>query len=164
MKKIKGNNNFLLIENADGSFSQELEIDDKTTVITSSDSVNTFNSRSELQTYIASVAVDKFSNIPKVGEKCELNKVYKYGKDKVKCLQEHERMNFTPEETPALWLIIKTVSQSDYPTWKQPTGAHDAYAKGDRVHFPSVSNPVYESTIKDNVWSPTTYPQGWKKI
>ncbi len=59
MKKIKGNNNFLLIENADGSFSQELEIDDKTTVITSSDSVNTFNSRSELQTYIASVSVDK---------------------------------------------------------------------------------------------------------
>lgn len=164
MKKIKGNNNFLLIENADGSFSQELEIDDKTTVITSSDSVNTFNSRSELQTYIASVSVDKFIDIPDVGRKCELNKIYKYGKDKVKCLQEHDRMNFTPEETPALWLIIKTVLQSDYPTWKQPAGAHDAYAKGDRVHFPSVSDPVYESTIKDNVWSPTTYPQGWKKI
>lgn len=164
MKKIKGNNNFLLIENVDGSLNEELEIDDKTTVITSSDSVNTFNSRSELQTYIASVSVDKFIDIPDVGMRCEFNKIYKYGKDKVKCLQEHDRTNFTTEETPALWLIIKTVSQSDYPAWKQPTGVHDAYAKGDRVHFPSVSDPAYKSTINDNVWSPATYPQGWKKI
>lgn len=164
MKVIKGNNNIVLVENIDGSIAQEIELDDKTSVITNSDKTNTFNSKDELRTYIASAAVGKFPTIPNVGEKCEYNKVYKYRANKVKCVQEHTRMAFTPEETPALWLIIKTVSQSDYPVWKQPTGAHDAYAKNDKVHFPTASDPVYESTIKDNVWSPTVYPQGWKKV
>jgi len=164
MKVIKGNNNIGLVENIDGSITQEIELDDKTSVITNSDKTNTFNSKDELRTYIASTAVGKFPTIPNVGEKCELNKVYKYGKDKVKCVQEHTRMAFTPEETPALWLIIKTVSQSDYPVWKQPIGSTDAYAKGDRVHFPKITDPVYESLIAANVWSPTAYPAGWKKI
>lgn len=43
--------------------------------------------------------------------------------------------------------------------WKQPTGGHDAYQKGDKVLFQGV---VYESTIDSNSWSPLTYPQGWK--
>jgi len=59
-----------------------------------------------------------------------------------------------------LWLIIPTVV--GYPVWVQPTGAHNAYKKGDRVHFPSATDPVYESLIDANVWSPTIY--GWVKI
>ncbi|MFA7115570.1 MAG: carbohydrate-binding protein [Candidatus Omnitrophota bacterium] len=43
----------------------------------------------------------------------------------------------------------------------QPTGAHDAYQKGDRVLF---EGKTYESLIDANVWSPTSYPQGWKEI
>lgn len=45
--------------------------------------------------------------------------------------------------------------------WKQPTGGHDAYNIGDRVKY---NGHIYESTINANVWSPETYPQGWKKI
>lgn len=48
-----------------------------------------------------------------------------------------------------------------YPEWVQPTGGHDAYSKGDRVTY---QGKVYESTIDSNVWSPDTYPQGWKEI
>ena len=117
MKVIKGNNNIVLVENIDGSIAQEIELDDKTSVITNSDKTNTFNSKDELRTYIASAAVGKFPTIPNVGEKCEYNKVYKYGANKVKCLQEHERMIFTPEKTPNLWLIIPTIT-SGYPDWK----------------------------------------------
>ncbi|WP_298076088.1 carbohydrate-binding protein [uncultured Corynebacterium sp.] len=47
------------------------------------------------------------------------------------------------------------------PEFKQPTGAHDAYKIGDRVTYQGV---VYESTIDSNVWSPSDYPQGWKKV
>jgi len=48
--------------------------------------------------------------------------------------------------------------------WKQPAGGHDAYKKGDKVHFKLITDPVYESLIDANVWSPTTYPAGWKKL
>ena len=51
-----------------------------------------------------------------------------------------------------------------YPVWKQPTGAHDAYQIGDRVHFPDADSPVYESLINANTWSPTAYPAGWLLI
>lgn len=50
------------------------------------------------------------------------------------------------------------------PVWVQPTGAHDAYQIGDRVHYPGVSDPVYESLINGNVWSPDAYPAGWKQV
>lgn len=47
------------------------------------------------------------------------------------------------------------------PAYKQPSGAHDAYKQGDRVTY---NGNVYESTINGNVWSPDSYPQGWKKL
>ena len=43
----------------------------------------------------------------------------------------------------------------------QPTGAHDAYAKGDKVRF---NGKVYESVIDNNTYSPSAYPAGWKEI
>lgn len=43
----------------------------------------------------------------------------------------------------------------------QPTGAHDAYAKGDKVRF---NGKVYESLIDSNAYSPSAYPAGWKEI
>ncbi|MDX9703989.1 MAG: hypothetical protein RBU23_13235 [Candidatus Auribacterota bacterium] len=113
---------------------------------------------SNLVTYIAGQDASNYPPIPNVGEWCEA-KVYSYNGDKVKCLQPHTRTHYTPEETPALWLIIPTVS--GYPEWVQPTGSHDAYNTGDRVLFEGKN---YESLIDSNVWSPTGYPQGWKEI
>lgn len=43
----------------------------------------------------------------------------------------------------------------------QPTGAHDSYAKGDKVRF---NGKVYESLIDNNAYSPSEYPAGWKEI
>lgn len=45
--------------------------------------------------------------------------------------------------------------------WVQPTGAHDAYKKGDRVRFEGKN---YESLMDGNVWSPAAYPAGWKEL
>lgn len=47
------------------------------------------------------------------------------------------------------------------PEWVQPTGAHDAYNIGDQVMF---AGSAYESVINANVWSPTAYPAGWRKL
>lgn len=49
----------------------------------------------------------------------------------------------------------------ELPAWRQPTGAHDAYAAGDRVVW---DGGVWESTADGNVWSPADYPQGWQKV
>jgi hypothetical protein len=119
-----------------------------------------FETENDLVTYIASDNVSKYAPIPSEGEKCEYLKVYAYGDNKAKCLQEHIRMHYAPEETPALWLIIETI-ESGYPEWVQPTGAHDAYQKGDRISFKGNN---YESLIDANVWSPSVYPAGWKQI
>lgn len=43
----------------------------------------------------------------------------------------------------------------------QPTGAHDAYAKGAKVKY---NGKVYESLMDGNVYSPDAYPNGWKEI
>ncbi len=52
----------------------------------------------------------------------------------------------------------------EIPVWKQPTGAQDAYNKGDRVWYPAKFTAVYVSLIDANVYSPEAYPAGWKEI
>lgn len=47
------------------------------------------------------------------------------------------------------------------PNFVQPTGAHDAYKKGNTVKF---EGKVYESLIDANTYSPSAYPAGWKEI
>lgn len=44
------------------------------------------------------------------------------------------------------------------PEWVAPTGAHDAYRKGDKVTFQGVA---YASVLDGNTWSPADYPAGW---
>lgn len=53
------------------------------------------------------------------------------------------------------------VDESGIPIWKQPSGAHDAYNKGDKVKY---NEKYYESLIDGNVWAPETYSAGWKEI
>lgn len=49
----------------------------------------------------------------------------------------------------------------EIPDFVQPTGAHDAYKKGDKVRY---NGKIYESLIDDNVYSPDAYPAGWKEV
>lgn len=54
-----------------------------------------------------------------------------------------------------------TNPDTNIPDFVQPTGAHDAYKKGDKVKF---NGKIYESLIDSNVYSPTAYPAGWKEV
>ena len=47
-----------------------------------------------------------------------------------------------------------------YPDFVQPTGAHDAYKKGDIVRY---NGKLYQSLIDANTYSPDAYPQGWQE-
>lgn len=79
------------------------------------------------------------------------------------CVQAHTpQIGWEPPKVPALFK--ETAEPGEIPVWKQPTGAQDAYNKGDKVHYPAAKDPVYESLIDANVYSPEVYPQGWKLI
>lgn len=47
------------------------------------------------------------------------------------------------------------------PDFVKPTGAHDAYKKGDKVKY---NGKIYESLIDANTYSPDAYPAGWKEV
>ena len=79
-----------------------------------------------------------------------------YGDALYKVIIPHTaQADWTPSE--AVSLFIK-VSIAEYPEWVQPTGAHDAYNKGDKVAY---DGKHWVSTADANVWQPGVY--GWKE-
>ena len=81
----------------------------------------------------------------------------RYGDKLYKCAQAHTSQDdWMPSATPALWV---RVSIEEWPEWVQPTGAHDAYAKGDKVTY---KGKRYISLIDGNTYSPDAYPAGWE--
>lgn len=73
-----------------------------------------------------------------------------------KCLQDHiSQDDWTPDVAVSLWTKIADPSQ-EWPEWIQPTGAHDAYSKGDKV---SHQNKHWISDVDNNTWEPGIY--GW---
>ena len=74
-----------------------------------------------------------------------------------KCVQAHtSQADWTPPMTPALWTAV---SLDEYPAWVQPTGAHDAYSKGDKVTH---SGKRWTSDVDNNTWEPGVY--GWTEV
>ena len=74
------------------------------------------------------------------------------------CIQGHTALDdWTPAATPALWRHIRALGESGPPAWRQPLGAHDAYARGATVRH---DNKIWRSTIDNNVWEPGIY--GWE--
>ena len=75
-----------------------------------------------------------------------------------KVVQAHiAQADWTPDKTPSLYTPIG-LDETGYPVWSQPTGAHDAYNKGDIVSYNDV---LYQSLIDGNIYSPDSYPAGW---
>lgn len=73
-------------------------------------------------------------------------------------VQAHiSQADWTPDITPAMFVVV---SLDEWPEFVQPTGAHDAYNKGDKVTF---EGKHYISLIDGNVYSPTAYPAGWQE-
>lgn len=71
-------------------------------------------------------------------------------------IQPHtSQADWTPDKVPALFT---RVSIEEYPDWVLPTGAHDAYSKGDKVAH---NGKHWQSDIDGNVWEPGVY--GWSE-
>lgn len=78
-----------------------------------------------------------------------------------RCVQAHtSQADWTPDATPALW--VRTSQEGEIPEWVQPTGSHDAYAKGDKVRH---GGKVWESLVDGNVWEPSaSVPTLWAVV
>lgn len=97
----------------------------------------------------------------KTGTAYALNDRVQYGEKLYKCVQAHtSQADWTPDATPALWTEV--AKPGEIPVWRQPTGAQDAYMSGDKVHYPTKADPVYISTVDNNVWEPGVY--GWQVV
>ncbi|WP_417200092.1 hypothetical protein [Bizionia sp.] len=78
-------------------------------------------------------------------------------------IQDHTtQSDWRPKDVPALFKRVEL--DGVIPVFVQPTGDHDAYDIGDQVHFPTETDPVYESLINANTYSPLAYPAGWQII
>ena len=87
-----------------------------------------------------------------VGDRLQYNGVL------YRVVQAHtSQADWAPDITPALFVVV---SLDEWPEFVQPTGAHDAYNKGDKVTF---EGKHYISLIDANVYSPTAYPAGWQE-
>jgi hypothetical protein len=96
------------------------------------------------------------------GEQVDVGTLRIYEGTTYECIQAHvTQSDWTPTATlNVLWQEYEEPG-GDCPDFVQPTGAHDSYQIGECVTF---NGQQYESLINANVWSPATYPAGWRLI
>ena len=104
-------------------------------------------------------AVELFENWSGDGVAYQKDKRLRYDGKLYKVLQDHTSQEDWPPDV-AVSLYVEVAEPGEIPVWKQPTGAHDAYNTGDKVHYPDADGPVYISTVDNNVWVPGVY--GWE--
>ena len=82
-----------------------------------------------------------------------------YGELLYKCLQSHTaQADWTPDAAVSLWVRIDDPAE-EWPEWRQPQGAHDAYVLGAKV---SHNGKHWTSDVAANVWEPGVY--GWTEV
>lgn len=76
-----------------------------------------------------------------------------------KVIQAHKsQSDWTPDKSVSLFVRVDDPS-IEFPEWRQPTGAHDAYAEGAKV---SHNEKHWISTIPANTYEPGVY--GWDEV
>lgn len=126
--------------------------------------------RKALQIFAATLTDEQAMEVVAVYDPWEVGKDYKKGDfftfgvngvgdpQLYKVNQDHtSQADWKPDMNPALYTPIG-LDESGYPVWSQPTGAHDAYNKGDIVNY---NGTLYQSLIDGNTYSPDAYPTGW---
>ena len=82
-----------------------------------------------------------------------------------KCLQAHtSQVGWEPNIATSLWAKVNQQPEpepGEIPVWEQPDSTNP-YMRGDKVHYPTIDDPVYVSTIDYNVYAPGVY--GWDEV
>lgn len=105
-----------------------------------------------------------------VGTDYQANDKFTYNGKVYEVIQAHRsQSDWLPDSTPALYkeyLNVEIKNEDGSTTevvadFKQPTGAHDAYKKGDKVLF---KGKIYQSKIDANTFSPEQFADGWEEV
>ena len=113
--------------------------------------------QSALDELLPTLTDEQAELVPQIYPEWAVGKSYAVG-DRVRydgklyrCVQAHDAIEgYEPPSVPALW--VRTAPEGEIPEWVQPTGAHDAYDKGDKVrHNGKAWESVYDGK---NVWEP----------
>ena len=99
-----------------------------------------------------------------VGQEYEAKQVVRYEGELYRIAQKHTAQEQYKPGAGTESLYTHIVQAGGYDVWQQPTGGHDAYAKGTRVWYPTADSQLWESLVDGNTWSPDAYPAGWKKV
>lgn len=126
--------------------------------------------RRALQMFAMTLGADEAMEIATVYDAWQVGKAYKvgeyltYGTNAVgdpqlyKVVQAHtSQADWKPDKVASLYDPIG-LDAAGYPIWSQPTGAHDAYAKGDIVDY---NGTLYQSVIDGNTTVPGTDTRYW---
>lgn len=127
--------------------------------------------RKALQMFAQSLSDEKALEVATVFDAWDVGKTYAvgdyltYGTNEVgdaqlyTVVQAHtSQEDWKPNETASLYEPIG-LTEEGYPIWSKPSGAHDAYNKGDIVDY---NGTLYVSLIDGNVYSPDEYSAGWE--
>lgn len=91
------------------------------------------------------------------GLEVKAGEIYLYNDELYRVVQDHTTQNdWTPDVAVSLYVEI---SVEEFPEWKQPQGAHDAYKIGKKV---SHNDKHWINTYDNNTYEPGVY--GWDEI
>lgn len=98
-------------------------------------------------------ATDLFPAWDGNGHVYAVNDYVQYGGLLYRCVQAHtSQAGWAPDTAASLWSRASDPTE-EWPEWVQPTGGHDAYAKGAKV---SHNGKHWVSDVDGNVWEPPT--------
>ena len=129
--------------------------------------INTLVFRALAQTDVikAADALDNAGMFPlwaeSIGQRAEAGSYWQHADKlfRVNAGQGHTiQADWPPDQAASLFSLAANPAE-EWPEWIQPTGAHNAYKKGDKVTY---KGKMYISKIEANVWAPDAYPAGWE--
>lgn len=110
---------------------------------------------------VQALDIKEFYDDWKVGAKYQTGQYILYNGNLYKVLTDHtSQADWSPPAAASLFANVLTSLDGTPKEWVQPDSTNP-YMKGDKVIF---EGKTYESTIDNNVWSPSAYPAGWKEI
>lgn len=101
--------------------------------------------------------------------KYNIGDIVKYNNYAYRCVQAHDstdNASWNPIQAQSLWANYHATDDKHALYYIQPSGAHDAYMKGECVIWNHSDGYIryYKSIVDNLIYDPETYPQGWKEI
>lgn len=110
---------------------------------------------------VQALEIKEFYDDWQEGAQYEVGRYVTYDDVLYKVITAHtSQADWTPPAAASLFANVLTSLDGTPKEWVQPDSTNP-YMKGDKVIF---EGKTYESTVDNNIWSPTAYPAGWKEI